>query len=132
MEQNLISYNYLCNKCNEKFEIIRSIKDNRQILCTKCNSKSVEIIIDGGLPPIIKGEPTTLGQLAEKNSKKMGKYKVEEKTRQHKEAKRAASKRIMEEKGIQERNTPIYGKVDHNKLNRMTKEQKEKYILKGD
>ena len=66
---------------------------------------------------IINGHYTTLGQLAESNTKKMGHYELEEKQRQDSEEFRKAKKEARKSQRA---------------INKMTKEQKKKYILEGD
>ncbi len=89
------------------------------------------------MPPIVRGEATTVGQIAERNTKKMGKLELAEKRRLHKQQRTKARSKIIEESGgqridvPQERKTPIYGKVDHEKIGNMTQEQKKRYILEG-
>ena len=72
----MITYEYQCenNNCRLGFECCQSIKDNALKKCPHCNKKTLIRLIGFGLGIIIKtNTPTTLGHLAEQNTKKMGK-----------------------------------------------------------
>ena len=58
---------------------------------------TLERLISGGLQPFVRGEATTLGQLAEQNTKKMGRYELQEKRAKNKEDTDAGLKRHQEE-----------------------------------
>ena len=65
----------------------------------------------------IKGQPTTVGQLAEANTKKMGHYERQEKeNRDNKELRKAKRETRKSQRSI----------------NKMTPDQKKKYIIEGD
>jgi flagellar biosynthesis/type III secretory pathway M-ring protein FliF/YscJ len=65
----------------------------------------------------IKGQPTTVGQLAEANTKKMGHYELQEKeNRDNKELRKAKKETRKSQRSI----------------NKMTPDQQKKYIIEGD
>lgn len=74
----MITYNYKCSVCQHTIEVRQSIKDKPLQKCPACNQHSLERVIYGGLGFNMDREPTTLGQQAERNAKKMGKTKVQE------------------------------------------------------
>jgi len=65
----------------------------------------------------VRGEPTTMGQLAERNSAKMGKSQVQEKRLQDKESKKQALSEAKKEM--------------NSKISRMNSTQKTRYIENG-
>lgn len=72
----MILYQYQCENrnCQLKFECRQSIKVNALKKCPYCHKKTLIRLIGFGLGIIIKtNTPTTLGALAEQNTKKMGK-----------------------------------------------------------
>lgn len=110
------TYEYRCEQCGHELEIQQSMKDDSITLCPNCNTEHLERIISLTMW-FVKGEPTTIGQLAEKNSKKMGKYKVDELTRQKKEDAKDSYTYIDKDK--------------YKKLQKKTPEQINRYILEG-
>lgn len=114
-------YSFYCDECSNSFSEFWSISLYEDKLksasCPKCNSSSVYRNYSEDNMVVSYHEITTIGQLAEKNTKKMGKYKLEEKRREdnmdlYKKNKEASAKR--------------------RKLNKMTPAQKAKWIMEGD
>lgn len=137
----MITYEYECGCCGHRFEIKQSIKDNPLKKCNACGQHMLERLMFGGIGAFIQQEATTVGQLASRNTKKMGKYELQEKRQYQKEQERDAKIRLKQEAAAklggsipdipEERPTPVYGKVDYEKINKMNAEQKKKYILEG-
>ncbi len=102
-------YEYKCLECEHELEAYQGVKDAPLIECPDCGKHTLERLISSvfGFVRDIK----TLGQLAEKNTKKAG-SKLDtpeaDKTKKRKEKQR-----------------------EINKINRMTNEQKVKYIREG-
>ena len=110
-------YEYKCEACEYFFSEELSIKKyKRKIKCPSCSKNKLMRIIS---PPtlVIGGHHTTLGQLAEANTKRMGHYELEDKQRQDSKELRKAKKEARKSQRA---------------INKMTKEQKKKYILEGD
>lgn len=138
----MITYEYECGCCHHKFEIQQSIKDNPLKKCDACGQHMLERLMFGGQAGFVRQEAKTVGQLADRNSKKMGNYEKQDKAANHKAAEKAAKRRLREEAAAKLGGTiehvpdnlpdPIYGKVDHKKLSKMTPKQIDNYILKGD
>ncbi len=111
-------YEYECKKCEHSFEINQSMEDKPKKKCPSCGKFQLYKIISEPII-IVRQAPTTLGQLAAKNSKTAGKTKVEE----------------LEEK--QKKNKPKepwYTKnapASRREIQKMTREQKANYIKKG-
>jgi putative FmdB family regulatory protein len=133
----MITYEYECSDCDNKLEIGQSIKDKPISLCNKCGNNTLSRVISGGISPIVKQEPKTLGQLADRNTKKMGKYELQEKRINHKKSEKNARIRAIEESGGTHidknsvEHNPIYGKPDYDKINKMNITQQERFIKQG-
>lgn len=102
-------YTYKCTKCNHQFDIYHGIKEPVKKKCPECKKNTLERLISA-VNGFVKGIKT-LGQLAEKNTKKMGSKLDTPEARAKAEAK-AKQKEYRE-------------------INKMTKEQKERYIRYG-
>ena len=108
-------YDYACNNCGWKQQdVYQSIHDEPHKRCPRCKNPTFERLISGGLAVFVVQEPSTIGQLADKNTK--------ENRSQLDEA--AAKKRETE---------PQQPDVSYRKkINKMTPEQKHRYIMEGD
>ena len=63
-------YDYECESCKHQLlDVQQSIKDDALTKCPNCNNDTLSRIITGGLGFTYKSEPTTIGQLAERNYK---------------------------------------------------------------
>ena len=111
------TYDYSCTNCGFLWEdVSQGINEQPKKKCPKCAKMTLNRIISGGLPGFVRGEPTTLGQLADRNSKKMGSYGVSEKD---------AIKNEQVDKGLKEHRQELKS------IAKMTGEQKERYIDNG-
>jgi len=111
------TYDYECADCKHQEEIFQKFAEKELDICPSCNKSSFRRVILEPPLAFIKGDPTSVGQLADRNTKKMGKYELEDKCRAdnmetHKKNKEASTLR--------------------NKINKMTTTQKKKYIEKGE
>jgi predicted nucleic acid-binding Zn ribbon protein len=94
-------------------DVYQEIKEKPLKKCSSCKKHKLERVIFA--PHVfVRGEATTLGQLAERNSEKMGKSQVQEKTLQDKESKKDSLKEAKKEM--------------HSKINKMSATQKRRYI----
>lgn len=130
-------YDYECENCGFLMEdVYQSIADDALTKCPECKKKSLNRIIYGGTYACVKaGEPTTIGQIAEKrfeeghttmpDGKQITKIEwnksdmVERKEKRIHEAKERRKQREAKER-------------QQKKINRMTPEQKRNYIINGD
>lgn len=128
-EQNIPTYQYKCSSCKKKYDAFLTFKEYDDGIvppCTKCNSSAVSRIYEGVPYFAIKGNINTVGQLAEKNAKKIGTNKIKEYQHQQKE-------KEVKKKG------PWYGKLDKDKFKtiqkttdkKRKKEIIQKYIMEG-
>ena len=110
-------YDYECSACGHKIEdVYQDIKDSPLKKCGNCKKHKLERVIFA--PHVfVRGEPTTMGQLAERNSAKMGKSQVQEKRLQDKESKKQALSEAKKEM--------------NSKISRMNSTQKTRYIENG-
>lgn len=110
-------YEYRCEACEHFFGEELSIKKyKRRKKCPSCGKYKLLRILDA--PTIsVKGCPTTIGQLAEANTKKMGRYELEEKENKDSKELREAKKETRKSQRT---------------INKMTPDQKKRYILEGD
>lgn len=108
-------YDYGCHHCGEILEDIKqSIHDEALVQCPSCGKNSLERVPYGGLGAFVK-DAKTIGQLADKNWSKLGRYKQSE---------------IEETNKNKTNNITINNQ--RNKINKMTHEQKTKYIITGE
>jgi putative FmdB family regulatory protein len=113
-----ICYEYGCNHCGFLWEIEQSFSDPPKKKCPKCSKMTLERLISGGSHAYVRGEATTLGQQAERNTKKMGKELQQKATeKQNERLKDNAVYKVPEEV---------------RKIRKMTPEQKKKWIVEGD
>jgi len=111
------TYDYSCTTCGFLWEdVSQGIDEKPKKKCPRCSKMTLNRIIFGGLPGFVKGEPTTLGQLADRNSKKLGKYGVSEKE---------AIKNEQVDKGLKQY------KQELKDIGKMTKQQKQRFIDNG-
>lgn len=110
-------YDYECDECGFKInDVYQSMTDKPLAHCKNCKKNKLRRVIFS--PHVfVRGEPTTMGQLAERNSQKIGKSKVDEMTLKDKENKKES---LAEAK-----------KEMRSKINSMNQNQKERYIENG-
>ena len=118
----MINYDYVCKNCNHEIkDVLQSIKDEPIKKCEECGNDTLERVIYGGIGGFVENT-STIGQLADKNTKQMGSYKRSELEERAKESKKAASPQT------------VYGKhatATRQEINKMTPQQKTNYIMKG-
>jgi hypothetical protein len=114
-------YSFRCSKCSHSFSHIWSISsyDNnlKNTNCEKCGASEIFRNYQEDNIVVSYHEATTIGQLAEKNTKKMGKYELENRMQNdnmdlHKQNKEVSARR--------------------RKINKMNPTQKKKWIMEGD
>ena len=108
-------YDYACTNCGETLKDVRqSIHDDPLETCPCCGKNTLERVIYGGLGSFMT-DSSTIGGQADKNWSRMGSYQKSEI-----ESKSQANKQAQEKK------------EQRNKINKMTPEQKRKYIITGE
>jgi len=114
-------YDYVCESCNHEInDIYQSFSEDALIKCPSCSQDSLRRVIYGGLGTFVK-DTKTIGQLADKNWKNMGSYKRSEIEQTKQES-------------IRSKESPLssLGKASRAQINKMTPEQKKKYIITGE
>ena len=110
-------YDYECNACGcEVHDSYESMHDDRRTECPSCERNTLEVVFNVAPHVTVVGEANTIGQLADRNSKKMGKTKIQELTAEREKHKDPAKKEKMELR---------------KKINKMTPKQKQDYIHDG-
>jgi len=72
-------YSYACEACRKAYTEFRSMSEGHPKKCPSCGERYGDKyqfnlnFSDMRIVPLVYGNPTTVGQLAEQNSKKMGK-----------------------------------------------------------
>jgi hypothetical protein len=117
------AYTLLCEKCKKHSELFCSIskydKELKSAICPYCSSAKLHRDYQADNIYSTVKEIRTVGQLADYNTKKMG-SKLQE---------------IEEQKPKQEKQwyqNPKYGSLTRKEINKLTPEQKKKYVLKGE
>ena len=107
-------YDYVCSNCQHQLEDVQqSIKDKPLIKCEQCNHRTLERVIYGG-HVFVRREATTIGQLSDRNTKKMGKYELESKRQEDNMKRERSDKQKL-----------------HKKINSMDDTQKRKWVMEG-
>ena len=98
------------------------ISDPHENMCPKCKKTTLYQVIS---PPtvFVKGEATTLGQLSERNTAKMGQYELGDKRGRQEEG----NLKNKQEKNWIEKS----GDATKSEISKMTKKQKATYIKDG-
>lgn len=117
-------YNLYCEDCDQDIEIFCKVSEYetkmKNIVCPNCTSRNVyRNYQEDNIYSTVK-EIKTVGQLAEHNTKKMGSKLTEE----YEKNKKPENKQWYQDSK--------YGAASRKQINKMTPEQKKKYILKGD
>ena len=120
----MINYDYICKNCGHELkDVLQSIKDDPLTCCEQCGEHSLSRVIFGGRAAFVENV-STIGQLADKNTKKMGHYKkseIEAKAKENKPKTKQTEKQI-------------YGKhatATRAEIKNMSPKQKQNYIMKG-
>lgn len=116
------TFEYECTNCEKEFQFQEKVVAKRRVRCPSCKKHTLEGIISVAPLAFVEHEPSTVGHLAERNTKKMGKYELQDKRRTDNEGFNRAKKRKKE---------PWYGTLDSSKVAELTPEQKQKYIMEG-
>lgn len=136
-------YGYECKneECQLEVEYFKKMSDPHLVKCPQCKRNSLEQVFDEMPHFSVKRNVTEVAQLAEKNSKAMGKYGVEDRERAIKEQQdstREARRRALEDNlpaGVKlvpnQEHKPWYGKLEK-KIDLSNQSRVDKYIATGD
>ena len=75
----MITYMYECDACEIAFEVKQSIKAEKHANCPKCGKDIYERVWTNSVPLYVRviGEPTTIGQIADRNAKKLSQEQMD-------------------------------------------------------
>ena len=113
------TYDYKCESCNYETEIVHGFNQPTP-KCETCND-DLKIVINQAPMVFVKGEAKTLGQLSEQNTKKMGRYELEDKRNHQQKGK------VEKEKDWWQKS----GDATSKEIGKMNPKQKADYIKKG-
>jgi putative FmdB family regulatory protein len=130
------TYDFQCGKCGRVHEIFRRFSDKlpermkgMNDPCCHGNVKVSQIFSAPGV--VVKSSALTLGQLAEKNAKSMGKSQVEEISEKYRTKKQDVLK-LKKGMSVDRRGAVDKKSMDRiNKINNMSDTQKKRFIEKG-
>ena len=122
---------YVCEECGDKFaEIGKRVGYKFKKKCPSCHALSLDSLILGDVTGFVDNV-TTIGQLADRNNKKLGKYGVEDKILELEKdrvvAKDELNKRTS--KNVKTWYNPTGENLSH--LGGLSKKAQEKYIQTG-
>ena len=113
-------YDYICDDCHYEMKDIRqSIHDDALTDCPSCGKSTLRRVIYGGIASFMK-DSNTIGGLADKNWSKKGHY---EKSEIESKSKKSAE---------QSSYFSSFGSASKKEINKMTEQQKTKYIMTGE
>jgi putative FmdB family regulatory protein len=114
------TYEYQCSSCDYNFDIYQPFSEETITKCPSCRKKKLYRVVTGGLHSnVLKVE--TIGQLADKNSK-INKSQIEEQAARKKES----------EPPVENRWYDKYCTATSKEVNKMSDNQKMKYIMRGE
>lgn len=115
------TYDYRCESCSHEInDLYQSFSEDSLIKCPSCGQDSLLRVIYGGLGTFVK-DSKTIGQLADKNWQSMGSYKRSEIEENRKEVAKTKESPLAS-----------LGKASKAQINKMSPEQKKKYIITGE
>ena len=112
-------YDFECEPCAYYTEIRQGFEDPSTLECPVCSQQTLKKVFINPPHCYVRGESTTIGQLADRNTKNMGSYERQEKSEADRNGKKLTAKQKEKRKLNQ-------------KLASMTPEQKVKWIKEGD
>jgi sarcosine oxidase delta subunit len=101
-------------------DVYQSINDDALVKCPRCGKDSLYRMIYGGLGHFVK-DAKTIGQIADKNWSQFGHYQKSELEQKSKEKKQESSSSFSSA-----------GTASNKEINKMSAEQKKKYIITGE
>tara|TARA_R100001163_G_scaffold11972_2_gene11121 strand:- start:9610 stop:9951 length:342 start_codon:yes stop_codon:yes gene_type:complete len=111
------TYDYECSECGYHKEVFQKFSEKPLVRCPKCKKHKFRRVILSAPHVSVKGEPTTIQHLADRNTQKLGRYELESKMQADNMDK------VKKDREVNQR---------RNKINKMTPTQKKKYIEKGE
>jgi putative FmdB family regulatory protein len=110
-------YDFECEPCAYYTEIRQGPDDPDKQVCPLCEQETLKKVFINAPSISVIGEPSTVRHLADRNTKKMGRYEIEDKNKQNNAVQNTEASKA---------------KALRRKINSMTQEQKVKWIKEGD
>lgn len=131
--KDMPTYDYHCKACQKSFEIKHSIHDDALTTCPKCSKNTLKRGLGGGVYASVSDEPNTLQQLADRNTKEMGRYELQERLRANEEGDiiKQRRKKLGMDGYKPWYKDDKYGGDKTKEIKTMTKKQREKFIVEG-
>ena len=132
---------YECDNCEYYFEVIQGYTEKRKKKCPSCRKAKLRQVFCA--PHIQDGTPKTLGTLAERNRREMGKYKLEKLEKEQTDNENAKKLEHLKKAGVVNENATELpstktwynpkGENLNKKLNKVIGDKKKtkKYIEEG-
>jgi putative FmdB family regulatory protein len=111
------TYDYECSECGYYEEVFQKFSEKPLVRCPECKKHKFRRVILNAPHISVKGEPTTIQHLADRNTQKLGKYELQ--------AKEKADNIDKVRKDAEANNS-------RRNINKMTAAQKKNYIEKGE
>ncbi len=113
------TYDFECEPCAYHIEIFQRHDAPQTHKCPICEQQTLSKIFINAPGIIIRGEPTTVGQQADRNTSKMGKYELE-------------SKRLNDTVNSELNNKQKSARERHRAIVSMTPEQQTHWVKTGE
>lgn len=113
------TYDFECEPCAYITEIRQSIDSPSTLECPICKQDTLKKVFISAPTMFVRGEPTTVGQLAERNTVKLGKYELEAR-KENDKLQNTVSEEVKKKR------------QEHRAIQSMTPEQQVKYIKTGE
>jgi|TARA_B100001778_G_scaffold332303_1_gene338353 putative FmdB family regulatory protein len=111
------TYDYECSECGYYEEVFQKFSEKPLVRCPECKKHKFRRVILNAPHIAVKGDPTTVQHLADRNTQKLGKYELQDKMKADNMDKHIKDKEVNKFRS---------------KINKMTAQEKKRYIEKGD
>jgi len=111
------TYDYECSECGYYKEVFQKFSEKPLVKCPECKKHKFRRVILNAPHISVKGEPTTVQHLADRNTQKLGNYELQDKMQADNMDK------VKKDREVNQR---------RNKINKMSTAQKMKFIEKGE
>ncbi len=111
------TYDYECSECGYYKEVFQKFSEKPLVRCPECKKHKFRRVILNAPHISVKGEPTTVQHLADRNTQKLGNYELQDKMQADNMDK------VKKDREVNQRRS---------KINKMSTAQKMKFIEKGE
>jgi putative FmdB family regulatory protein len=114
------TYDFECEPCAYYTEIFQHVNDPSVHKCPVCEQETLKKVFISPPTAFVRGEPKSIGQLADRNTAKLGMYELQEKRQKDNN-----SNKDMSPEQREKRKT-------HQKIVSMSPEQRVRYVKTGE